>query len=83
MHLLMVQALGIEDLVQRSYIASWHVVGLSHNGPNSMHFVSQPLVPVLVRLLVSLLLWRLGCRLRVADEVLGPFIGGDVDVRLS
>jgi hypothetical protein len=48
-----------------------------------MHFVSQPLVPVLVRLLVSLLLWRLGCRLRVADEVLGPFIGSDVDVRLS
>jgi hypothetical protein len=25
----------------------------------------------------------LGCKLRVADEVLGPFIGGDVDVRLS
>jgi hypothetical protein len=47
-----------------------------------MQFISWPLVPALVRLLVSLLR-RLGCWLRVANEVLGPLISGDVDVCLS
>jgi hypothetical protein len=47
-----------------------------------MHFVSWPIVPTLVKLLVPLLFWCLGRRLRVADEVLGPFIGGCVDVHL-
>jgi hypothetical protein len=31
-------------------------------------------------LVVPFLLWCLGCRLRVVDEVRCPFVGGDVDV---
>jgi hypothetical protein len=48
-----------------------------------VHFVSRPLVLALVLLLVSFLLRCLGHRLHMADEVLGPFIVGDVDVRIS
>jgi hypothetical protein len=48
-----------------------------------VHFVSRPLVLALVLLLVSFLLWCLGHMLHMADEVLGPFIGGDVDVHIS
>jgi hypothetical protein len=82
-HLLVVRALSVEDLVQCSYIASWHTVGPSRRGPSGVHFVSWPLVLALVQLLVPFLLWCLGRLLRVVDEVLGPFIGGDVDVCLS
>jgi hypothetical protein len=78
----MVRALGIKDLVQCPYIASWHVAGPSSRGPSGMHFISWPLIPALVWLLVSLLLQCLGCRVCVADAVLGLFISGDVDVYL-
>jgi hypothetical protein len=82
-HLLVVHALGVEDLVQCSYIASWRAAEPSRTGPGGMHFVFGPLVQMLVMLLVPFLLWCLGRRLRVADEVMCPFIGGDIDVRLS
>ena len=48
-----------------------------------MHFISWPLVPTLVRMLVPFPLQCLGCRLCVADEVMGPPINGDVDVYFS
>jgi hypothetical protein len=50
------------------------------HGANGVHFISGPLVPALV-LLLDPLLRCLGRRLRIADEVLGPF-NGDVVVRL-
>ena len=48
-----------------------------------MHFAYGPLVSVFVLLLVPFLLRRLGCRLRVTDEVLGLLVRGDVDVCFS
>jgi hypothetical protein len=37
---------------------------------------------MLVRLLVRVASWCRWCRLRSFDEVLSPFVGGDVEVRL-
>jgi hypothetical protein len=82
-HLLVVRALDDNDLIQRLYVASWHAAGPSRLGPNITHLISRPLVLALVRLLVPFLLRRMGCRLRVADEVLGLLVSGDVDVCLS
>jgi hypothetical protein len=79
-HLLMVQALDVEDLIQRPDIASWHAIGSDRWGACSMHFIFWPIVPSLIRLLVSILLRCLGCRLCVANEVLGSLVGSDVDV---
>jgi hypothetical protein len=56
-------------------------MSLGHWGRYGVYFISRHLVPTLVRLVVPFLLWCLGCRLRVVDEVLCPFVGGDVDVR--
>jgi hypothetical protein len=54
-HLLVVRALGVEDLVQCLYSTSWHVAGLSCRGPSDLHFVSRSPVRAHVRLLISLL----------------------------
>jgi hypothetical protein len=45
-----------------------------------MDFIPRPLVPVLVLWWVSLLL---GWIPWLPDEVMGSFIGGDVDIKLS
>jgi hypothetical protein len=81
-HLLMVRALEVKDLIQCSYIAAWRTVGSSSWWPGDVHFFPRPFVPALVLLLVPILLWCQGCRLRVVDEVLGPFVGSDVNVCL-
>jgi hypothetical protein len=47
-----------------------------------VHFFPRPLVPAFVRLLVHVLPGRWRCGIRASDEVLGSFVGGDVDVRL-
>jgi hypothetical protein len=31
-HVLVVRALGVVDLIQRSYVASWHAAGPTHRG---------------------------------------------------
>jgi hypothetical protein len=46
-----------------------------------MNFFARPLLPALVGLLVRVAPWRGWSRLRSSDEVLGTFIGGDVEVR--
>jgi hypothetical protein len=81
-HLLVLWTLGVKDLVQHPYIVVWRTVRPSHWRPDSMDFFPGPLVPAFVLLLVHVLLWCRGCRLRVADEVLGSFVGSDVDVYL-
>jgi hypothetical protein len=67
---------GIEDLILCSgVVASWRADGANRRGPYIMHFISRPLVPMVVRLL--------GCKLRVANEVLGTLVSGDLDVCFS
>ena len=81
--LLVVQTLGVKDLVQCPYTAAWRVAGPSSRWPNGVYFFLMPLIPTLVLLLVYVFLWRWGCRLHAPDEVLGSLIDGDLDVRLS
>jgi hypothetical protein len=43
---------------------------------------TRPLLPALVGLLVCVMPWCRRSRLRSPDEVLSPFVGGDVEVCL-
>jgi hypothetical protein len=49
---------------------------------SGMDFFARPLLPALVGLLVRVAPWCGRSGLRSPDEVLGTFIGGDVEVRL-
>jgi hypothetical protein len=48
-----------------------------------VHLLARPLLPALVWLLVRISSWRGWHRFRAPDEVLGPFIHSDLDVRFS
>jgi hypothetical protein len=49
---------------------------------SGLDFFARPLLPALVGLLVCVTPWCGWSGLRSSDEVLGTFIGGDVEVRL-
>ena len=61
-HVLVVQALGVKDLIQCSYIATRRATGPSRWWPGGVHFFPGPFVPALVLLLVHVLLWCWGYR---------------------
>jgi hypothetical protein len=58
-------------------------MGSSDGWPSSVHLLAGPLLPVPNRLLVRVVPWHEWCGFRASDEVLGPFIQGDVEVCLS
>jgi hypothetical protein len=80
-HVLVVRALGIEDVVQCSFATMGCPSGTRDGWSRSMNFFARPLLPALVGLLVRVMPWRRWSWLRSSDEVLGTFIGGDVEVR--
>jgi hypothetical protein len=49
----------------------------------SVHLLTRPLLPALVRLLVCVVPWRGWCMFRTSNEVLSPLIYADVEVYLS
>jgi hypothetical protein len=77
--LLVVRALGIEISSSVRTLPHGMPWGRVAGGPATCTS-SVDLFLELVRLLVPFLLRRLGCRLNVADEVLGPLVGSEVDV---
>jgi hypothetical protein len=81
-HVLVVQALGVEDLVQCPYPSMGCAAGSSCWWSGGVHFLSGPLLPAFVWLLVRVpsRRWRYG--LHASNEVLSLFICVDVDVRL-
>jgi hypothetical protein len=82
MHILVVRALGVEDVVQCSF-ASVRCPPSTRDGWSSgMDFFARPLLPALVGLLVYVAPWCGQSGFRSSDEVLGTFIGSDVEVRL-
>jgi hypothetical protein len=81
-HVLMVRALGIEDVVQFLFAYAGCPSGTRDGWSGGVDFVARPLLPMLVGLLVRVVSWCRWCRLRSSDEVLSPFVGGDVEVRL-
>jgi hypothetical protein len=81
-HVLVVQALGVEDLIQCPYPFTGCVAGSSCRWPGGVYFLPGPLLPAFIWLLVHVpsRCWWYG--LCASNEVLSPFIRGDVDVRL-
>jgi hypothetical protein len=81
-HILVVRALGIEDVVQCSCASAGCPSGMRDGWSSGMDFFTRPLLPALVGLLVRVAPWCGWSGLRSSDEVLGTLIGGDVEVRL-
>jgi hypothetical protein len=80
-HVLVVRTLGVEDVVQCSFASTACPSGTRDGWSGGMDFFARPLLPMLVGLLVHVASWCRRCRLRSSNEVLSPFVGGDVEVR--
>jgi hypothetical protein len=79
-HVLVVRALGIEDVIQRAF-ASMRSSSVARGGRSGgVDFFTRPLLPTFVGLLVRVVSRCCRCRLCSSDEVLSSFIGGDVEV---
>jgi hypothetical protein len=78
-HVLVVWTLGVEDFIQCLYPSPGCAAGPSDRWPGGVHLLSGPLLQAPVRLLVRIPPWR---GFRASNEVVGPFIRGDVDVYL-
>jgi hypothetical protein len=81
-HILVIRALGIEDVVQCPLASAGCTVGTRDGWSSGMDLFTRPLLPSLVDLLVCVTPWCRWSRLRSLDKVLSPFVGGDVEVRL-
>jgi hypothetical protein len=79
-HVLVVRTLGVEDVVQCSFTSMGCPSGMRDGWSSVVDFFTRPLLPTLVGLLVRVTSWCRWCRLRSSDEVLSPFVGGDVEV---
>jgi hypothetical protein len=82
-HILVIRALGIEDVVQCSLASAGCTSGTRDGWSSSMDLFTRPLLPMLVGLLVRVAPRCRRSRLRSPNEVLSPFVGGDVDVCFS
>jgi hypothetical protein len=80
-HVLMVWALGVEDVIQCTFASAGCSLGARGGWSGSMDFFARPLLPTLVGLLVRVASWCRRCRLCSSDEVLSSFVGGNVEVR--
>jgi hypothetical protein len=77
-HVLVVRTLGVEDVVQCPFASAGCPSGMRGGWSDGVDFFARPLLPTLVGLLVHVASWYRRCRLRSPDEVLSPFVGGDV-----
>jgi hypothetical protein len=82
-HVFVVWALGVEDVVQRAFTSTRSSSGARGRWSGSMYFFARSLLPSFVGLLVRVASWCCRCGLRSSDEVLGPLVGGDVEVGFS
>jgi hypothetical protein len=76
-HVLVVRALGVEDVVQRAFASMRSSSGARGRWSGDVNFFTRPLLPTLVGLLVRV---ASRCWLRSSDEVLSSLVGGDVEV---
>ena len=79
-HVLVVRALGIEDVVQRAFAFTRSSSGARGGRFGGVDLFTRPLLPAFVGLLVRVASRCYRCRLCSSDEVLSSFIGGDVEV---
>ena len=79
-HVLVVRALGVEDVVQRAFASARSSSGVRGGCFGDMDFFTRPLFPMFVGLLVRVASWCCRCGICSSNEVLGPLVGGDVEV---
>jgi hypothetical protein len=79
-HVLVVRALGVEDVVQRALASTRSSSGARGRWSGGVNFFVRPLLPTLVVLLVRVASRCHWCWLRSSDEVLSSLVGGDVEV---
>jgi hypothetical protein len=79
-HVLVVWALGVEDVVQRALVSTRSSSGARGRWSGGVYLFAQSLLPAFVRLLVRVASWCCRCGLCSSDEVLGSLVGGDVEV---
>jgi hypothetical protein len=81
-HVLVVRALGVEDVVQHALASARSSPGARGWWSDGVYFFARSLLPAFVRLLVRVASWCCRCWLRSSDEILGSLVGGDVEVCL-
>src|SRR5688572_29382029 len=79
-HVLVVRALGVEDVVQRALASAGSSSGARGRWSGGVHFFARPLLPAFVGLLVRVASWCCRCGLCSSDEVLSSLVGGDVEI---
>jgi hypothetical protein len=82
-HVLVVRALGVEDVVQCPLASTGCPSGTSDGWSGGVDLLKRPLLPMPVGLLVHVAPRCRWCRFRSSDEVLGLLVSGDVEVCLS
>jgi hypothetical protein len=79
-HVLVVRALGVEDVVQCVFASARSSSGVRGGWSGGVDFFARPLLQTFVGLLVRVASRCRRCRLYSSDEVLSSFVGGDVEV---
>jgi hypothetical protein len=79
-HVLVVRALGVEDVVQRALASTRSSPGARGWWSGGVYLFARSLLPAFVGLLVRVASWCCRCGLRSSDEVLGSLVSGDVEV---
>jgi hypothetical protein len=79
-HILVVRALGVEDVIQRAFASARSSSGMRGGRSDGVDLFTRPLLPSFVGLLVRVTSRCCRCELCSSDEVLSSFVGGDVEV---
>jgi hypothetical protein len=79
-HVFVVRALGVKDVVQCTFASAGSSSGARGGWSGGVDFLTRPLLPTFVGLLVRVASRCHRCRLCSSDEVLSSFVGGDVEV---
>jgi hypothetical protein len=79
-HVLVVRALGVEDVVQRALASARSSPGARGWWSGGVYFIARSLLPAFVGLLVRVASWCCRRGLCSPDEVLGSLVSGDVEV---
>jgi hypothetical protein len=79
-HVLVVRALGVEDVVQRAFAFMRSSPGARGRWSDGVDFFARSLLPTLVGLLICVASRCRWCWFYSFDEVLSSLVGGDVEV---
>jgi hypothetical protein len=79
-HVLVVRALGVEDVVQRAFASTRSSSGARGGRSGGVDLFTRPLLPAFVGLLVRVTSRCCRCGFCSSDEVLSSFVGDDVEV---